>query len=110
MQTYKNKSLSLQNIEINILTIKDSSFMTIMQLNTDLFQGLSVIANDENLMKRAVEYIKKLADQKMQENDDTFMTKEDFFAKIERAHEQERRGEGITFTNKEDMNTWLNSL
>lgn len=81
-----------------------------MQLNADLFQGLSVIADDENLMKRAVKYIKKLAEQKEQKEDETLMTKEEFFAKIERAHEQERRGEGITFTNKEDMHAWLNSL
>lgn len=85
--------------------------MTTMQLNADLFQGLSVIANDETLMKRAVKYIKRLAEQKKQENDDeTLMSKEEFFAKLERAHEQHQRGEGIVFTNKEEMNEWLNSL
>ena len=38
------------------------------------------------------------------------MTKEEFYAKIERAEEHLDKGEGITFTNREDMNSWLNSL
>lgn len=85
--------------------------MTTMQLNADLFQSLSIIANDETLMKRAVKYINKLAEQKKLEDDnDTLMTEEEFSAKLERAHEQHLRGEGIVFTNKEEMNEWLNNL
>lgn len=42
--------------------------------------------------------------------DPTLMTKEEFLARVERAEEQLARGEGITFTDREAMNAWLNSL
>jgi len=38
------------------------------------------------------------------------MTEEEFFAGIDEAREQIKRGEGISFTNIEEMNSWLNSL
>lgn len=83
--------------------------MTAMQINAELFQSLSVIAEDESFMKRATKYIKKLAEQKRRE-DETLMTKDEFFAKVDEALEQARRGEGKRFDNKEEMNAWLNSL
>ena len=47
---------------------------------------------------------------KEKQADPTLMTEEEFFAKIERAEEQFRRGEGIRFTDRDEMNAWLNSL
>lgn len=38
--------------------------MTALQLNAELFRELSIIAGDENLMKKAVKYLKKLTAQK----------------------------------------------
>ena len=38
--------------------------MTSMQLNAELFRELSIIAEDEGLMKKAVKYLKKLTAQK----------------------------------------------
>jgi len=38
------------------------------------------------------------------------MTKEEFFAHVDEAQKQIERGEGITFTDKEEMNKWLLSL
>ena len=43
--------------------------MTTMQISTELFQNLSIIAEDESFMKRAAKYIKKLAEQKRCEVD-----------------------------------------
>lgn len=83
--------------------------MTTAQLNAEIFRSLSTIAEEEGLMKRAAKYLKKLADEKRRE-DDALMTKEEFFTKIDHALEQAEQGEGIRFTNKEDMNVWLNSL
>lgn len=83
--------------------------MTAMQINAELFQCLSIIAEDESFMKRATKYIKKLAEQKRRE-DETLMTKEEFFARIDDSLEQAKRGEGKRFSNKEEMNAWLNSL
>lgn len=81
--------------------------MTTMQLNAEIYRSLGVIAEDESLMKRAARYLKKLATQK---EDDTLMTKEEFFAKIDLSLQQAREGKVTTFDNKENMNAWLNSL
>ena len=84
--------------------------MTAMQINAELFQSLSVIAEDEGFMKRATKYIKKLAEQKRRE-DETLMTKDEFFARVDESLEQAKRGEGKRFGSKEEMNAWwLNSL
>ena len=38
--------------------------MTALQMNAELFRELSIIAEDEGLMKKAVKYLKKLTAQK----------------------------------------------
>ena len=38
--------------------------MTTIQMNVELFRELSIIAEDEGLMKKALKYLKKLAAQK----------------------------------------------
>ena len=81
--------------------------MTSIQLNAELLRNMSIIAEDENLLKRATKYLRKLAAEKQ---DPTLMTKEDFFAKINKAEKDIADGKGITFTNKDEMNAWLNSL
>lgn len=63
--------------------------MTTMQLNAEIYRSLSIIAENESLMKRAAKYLKKLA---AQEEDDTLMTKEEFFAKIDESLQQAREG------------------
>ena len=59
-------------------------------------------------MERMTRYIKKLVAEK--QADPTLMTKEEFFARVDKAEQQSDRGEGITFDNQETMNAWLNSL
>lgn len=44
--------------------------MTALHLNAELFRELSIIAEDEDLMKKAVKYLKKLTAQK-QASDET---------------------------------------
>ena len=81
--------------------------MTAIEMNAELLRNLSIIAEDENLLKRAVKYMHKLVADK---EDPTLMTKEEFFARVDKAEKEIAEGKGITFTNKEDMNAWLNSL
>ena len=38
------------------------------------------------------------------------MTKEDFFDRLDKAEKEIAEGKGVTFTNEDDMNAWLNSL
>ena len=51
-------------------------------INAEFFQNLGIIAQDEGLMKRVANYVKRLAAKK---EDPTLMTKEEFFARVERA-------------------------
>lgn len=60
--------------------------MTSVQLNTmntELWQSIGAIADNESLMRRLTRYAKRLV--KEQENDPTLMTKEEFFARVEEA-------------------------
>ena len=59
--------------------------MTALQMNAELFRTLSTIADDEGLMKQALKYPKKLAAKK---EDETLMTEEQFFAKLDRAEKE----------------------
>ena len=81
--------------------------MTAIEMNAELLRNMSIIAEDENLLKRAVKYLRKLVAEK---EDPTLMTEEELFARIDKAEEELAEGKGITFTNKDDMNAWLNSL
>ena len=81
--------------------------MKAIHLNAEIYRTMGEIAEDEGLLKQVLKYLKKLAAKKQ---DETLMTKEEFFAKIERAEEQYKRGEGIRFNNRDEMNAWLNSL
>ena len=49
-------------------------------LNADFLRDLSVVAEDEGLLAKAVKYIRKLAAKK---EDPTLMTKEEFFAHVD---------------------------
>ena len=81
--------------------------MTTMQLNAEMLRNMSIIAEDENLLKRAAEYLRKLVAEK---EDPTLMTMEEFYARVDKAEKEIAEGKGTTFTNKDDMNAWLNSL
>lgn len=96
------KFVFLHRINIEIMTA-----LQLNAMNTQLLQGISVIADDESLMKRLTKFVAKLVKEK---EDSSLMTKEEFFARIEKAEKDIADGKGITFTNREDMNAWLNSL
>lgn len=81
--------------------------MTAIQMNAELLRNMSIIAEDENLLKRAAKYLRKLVAEK---KDPTLMTKEEFFARVDEAREEIRQGKCKRFSNPEEMNAWLNSL
>ena len=81
--------------------------MTAVQYNTmskELWQDIGAIADNENLMRRLARYAKKLV---KEQNDPTLMTKEEYFAKIERAEQQSARGEGMAMLPGEDLTHFL---
>ena len=81
--------------------------MNALQLNADIYNSLSVISLDEGLLKRAATYLKKMAQKK---KDETLMTKEEYFAKIDRAMQQAERGEGTIVKNEKELEEYFNSL
>ena len=56
--------------------------MTTMQMNAEILRNMSIIAEDEHLLKRAAKYLRKLAAEKQ---DPTLYTKEEFFARVDKA-------------------------
>ncbi len=78
--------------------------MDTMQLNAEMLRNMSIIAEDENLLKRAAKYLRKLVAEK--KADPTLLTKEEFFAKIERAEQQP----GKSFASVEELDKYIRSL
>ena len=82
--------------------------MTTSQQTAEILQNLSVLAENEDMMKRVAKYLRKLVKQK--QADPTLMSKEEFFEKLDKAEESIEQGKGKTFTHPSEMNAWLNSL
>ena len=82
--------------------------MTTAQLNAEIMQNLSVLADSEDMMTRVAKYLRKLVKEK--KADPILMSKEEFFAKLDKAEESIEQGKGKTFTHPSEMNAWLNSL
>ena len=76
-------------------------------LNTELWQSIGAIADNDALMRRLTRYAKRLAKEK---EDPTLMTKEEFFARVDEAKKEYENGMFKSFSNLDEMNAWLNSL
>ena len=77
-------------------------------MNTELLQGIGAIADCEPLMKRLTKYVRKLV--KERETDPTLMTKEEFFASLDRGEEEFRQGKTHSINSKDELHSFLNSL
>jgi hypothetical protein len=78
--------------------------MTAIQMNADMLRNMSIIAEDENLLKRATKYLRKLVAEK--ESESTRLSKEDFFERIEEARKQT----GQTFETVEELDKYIRGL
>ena len=54
-------------------------------LNAAFLRDLSLVAEDEQMMKKVSAYVRRLVAQKTNETDETTMTKEEFFRRIDEA-------------------------
>ena len=82
--------------------------MTALQLNAiniELWQSIAAIADKESLMKRLARYAKKLVSEK--QADQTLFTEKEFFARVDEAREQIKRGEGIEMMPEESLDDFL---
>ena len=77
--------------------------MTPLQLNAELFRAMGKIADDETLMKKVLNYVKRLAAKK---EDPTLMTKEEFFRRVDEA----KKGPTYRMLPNEDLTTFLSRI
>lgn len=75
--------------------------MTSLELNAEMLRNMSIIAEDENLLKRVTKYLRKVVAEK--QTDSALMTKEEFFARIDHANQ----GELFEMQPGEDLTTFL---
>ena len=78
--------------------------MTNAQLHAELQRNMSIIADDENLLKRATRYLRRLVAEKHAVS--TELTEEEFFNRIDDARKQP----GKSFKNVEEMDRYIRSL
>lgn len=77
------------------------------ELNVQIWRDMAEIADNEPLMKQLAKYLKKLVAKK---HDETQMTKEEFFARVDEARGEARQGKVHRIETKEELNQFLNSL
>ena len=82
--------------------------MTAIQLNAEILRNLGALAEDEGMLKRVAKYPRKLVAEK--EADPTLMSKEEFFARVDEAREQIKRGEGVEMLPDESLDEFLNRV
>lgn len=82
--------------------------MTAIEMNAEMLRNMSIIVENESLMKRAAKYLRKLVAE--MQTDPTLLSKEEFFQRVDEGREQIRRGECVQFSDHDEMNKWLNSL
>ena len=82
--------------------------MTTVQMNADVYRSLSIIAEDSDLMKKAMIYLRKLARQKQE--DEALMTKDEFLSMIDKRMEDYEKGEYVYFSSPEEMHKYLEAL
>ena len=98
----KNRTFAPQRSKIYTKTMKT------IQLDGEILRNLGIIAEDKMVLTKVAKYLRRMAKQASQ--DSTLMSKDEFFARVEEAEQDIKEGKGITFTNKAEMNAWLNTL
>ena len=79
--------------------------MTAIQLKAEVMHNINVVAEDENMLNCVAKYLRKLVAER--QTDSTEMTKEAFFAKLERGEKVYERGECHEILPGEDLTTYL---
>lgn len=77
-------------------------------MNAEILRNMSIIAEDEDLLKRVAKYLRKIVSEK--QADDAELTKEEFFARVDASHKQAKQGKLHRIENKDELNEFLNSL
>ena len=78
--------------------------MTQVQLYAELLRNMSIIAEDENMLKRAAKYLRKFVAEKQAGSAE--FTREEFFSRIEEARKQP----GKQFASVEELDQYIQGL
>lgn len=78
--------------------------MNALELNAEIYRSLGILSEDENMLKRAAKYLKRLA--KELTYDPTCMTKEEYFRRLDEAE----KGPARSFANIEELDRYIQSL
>ena len=79
--------------------------MTTTELNAEVLRNLSIVAEDENLLRRVAKYLRRIVSEK--QNDPTLMTKEEFFSMLEESEEEYRQGKYTSLLPGESVDDML---
>ncbi len=82
--------------------------MTAIQMNAEILRNMSIIAEDENLLKRAAKYLRKLVAEK--QADPTLIPRDEFFESLNRGEEEFRQGKTHRINSVEELHSFLNNL
>ena len=78
--------------------------MATLQINEEMLHYMRIISEDENLLKRAAKYLRKLVAEK--KADPTELSREEFFARVEEARKQP----GKRFNSVDELDKYIKSL
>lgn len=81
--------------------------MTTSTLNADFLRELSVVAEDDGMLKKLSAYMHRLIRKKQ---DDTLMTEEDFRAKLERSSAEAAAGHYVEKLPDESIDQFVDRL
>ena len=77
--------------------------MTALQLNAELFRELSIIAEDEGLMKKAVKYLKKLSAKKQAMDETEYIMSSPEMVRIIRQGEEDIKNGNFHLVKLDDI-------
>ena len=77
--------------------------MTALQLNAELFRELSIIAEDENLVQKAVKYLKKLTAKKQAMDETEYLMSSPAMAEILRKGEEDIKNGNFKVVTLDDI-------
>lgn len=95
----------IRGMEVIVETNERDKNMTALQLNADIYQNLAVLSEHESMLNKAAKYIRRLV--KQVEEDPTCMTKEEYFAMLDRSEAQYARGEYDIMKPNENLTAYL---
>lgn len=81
--------------------------MNTVQLREELFRAMNPLLDSEVALEKLIKYVKNLTAQKQ---DPTLLSKEEFFAKLERGEEEYKQGKCHTMLPGETLDDFLNRV